>query len=106
MFRLIRDTDAAAQIDEFDFYAEPLFYFDTEIEEDIRRVDKKIGIEFIRSDHRMESESFDAFVFAARIGFEKLFARQAVFRFFGFSDNRVAALLERAGIVAKTEPLR
>src|SRR5574344_641530 len=102
----VRYSDAAAEINEFYRDAELLFYLDAEIEHDARGINKEIRIKFVRSDHGMKAEMLYTFRPALTVCFKKLITRKAVFCFFRFSDDRIAALLKRARIIAKTGAFR
>src|SRR5574344_945460 len=102
LVRTVGNADAAADVDELEVDAELLVELADKAEQELRRVDDVLGIELVRSDHRVESEPRRAGRLQLRVALEELLARETVLRLLGLSDDRVAAL-ERTRIVPAAE---
>ena len=100
--RLIRNTDAAADIDEFEINTDLLVDFSSELKKNFSSIDDVISVQFVGGDHRVKTKTRNARRLHLGITVEKLLARKTVLRLFGLADDGVSAL-ERTGIVATAE---
>ena len=63
LLRTVWDADPATQVDEFQSNVEPFRQFDGQFKHHFGRLNEEVGVEFIRGDHRVQAEAFDAFRF-------------------------------------------
>ena len=101
LLRFVRNADTAAKIDELEGNPQFLVQVDDQVEHHIGRANETVGIQLIRNHHGMNSETFDTFIPHDAVRLKDLCSGQAVFRLLGKTDDRVAALHQRAGIVAE-----
>ena len=103
--RQVRNTKAAAEIDELDLDAELVMQLVGQREHEPGCEQECFGAAFVRGNHCMQAEPFDAFFLGATVSFDELIMCQSVFGFGRFADD-VIALNQVARIVTEAEHLR